>query len=171
MSILSQPDEDVEMTNKKLLKGEKLSIKDVSSTQKGLRKQVIDGGCILLNIASTVTLVFLNKWYVFEVAESSGLLLTVVLFRIFKDPQLKKMQISFAMWHFTCTSIVLWIASRSPFNLFVPTRLPLAQMIPLCSFFAGFLILGNLSLAYNSIGFYQYVSITTNQLYRESKIS
>jgi solute carrier family 35 protein E3 len=30
-------------------------------------------------------------------------------------------------------------------------------MIPLCSFFAGFLILGNLSLAYNSVGFYQYV--------------
>jgi solute carrier family 35 protein E3 len=31
-------------------------------------------------------------------------------------------------------------------------------MIPLCSFFAGFLILGNLSLAYNSVGFYQYVN-------------
>jgi solute carrier family 35 protein E3 len=30
-------------------------------------------------------------------------------------------------------------------------------MIPLCSFFAGFLILGNFSLAYNSVGFYQYV--------------
>jgi solute carrier family 35 protein E3 len=30
-------------------------------------------------------------------------------------------------------------------------------MVPLCSFFAGFLILGNLSLAYNSVGFYQYV--------------
>jgi solute carrier family 35 protein E3 len=77
--------------------------------------------------------------------------------RIFRDPQLKNMQISFAMWHFTCTSIVLYIASRSPFNLFVPVRLPFLQMIPLCSFFAGFLILGNLSLAYNSIGFYQYV--------------
>jgi hypothetical protein len=77
--------------------------------------------------------------------------------RIFGDPQLKSMQITFAMWHFTCTSIVLYIASRSPFNLFVPVRLPFMQMIPLCSFFAGFLILGNLSLAYNSIGFYQYV--------------
>jgi hypothetical protein len=69
------------------------------------------------------------------------------------------MQITFAMWHFTCTSIVLYIASRSPFNLFVPVRLPFWQMIPLCSFFAGFLILGNLSLAYNSVGFYQYVSL------------
>ena len=68
------------------------------------------------------------------------------------------MQITFAMWHFTCTAGTLWLASRAPFNLFVPVRLPFLQMIPLCSFFAGFLILGNLSLAYNSVGFYQYVS-------------
>lgn len=59
------------------------------------------------------------------------------------------------MWHFTCTTIVLWMASKPPFRLFVPVRLPFLQMIPLCSFFAGFLILGNLSLAYNSVGFYQ----------------
>jgi solute carrier family 35 protein E3 len=64
MSVLHQPDEDVETTKKKLLKGEKPSMKDVSPTQKGLRKQLIDGACILLNIASTVTLVFLNKWCV-----------------------------------------------------------------------------------------------------------
>lgn len=32
--------------------------------QKGLRSQIIDGACICLNIASTVLLVFLNKWYV-----------------------------------------------------------------------------------------------------------
>ncbi|CAL3970572.1 unnamed protein product, partial [Diplocarpon coronariae] len=37
---------------------------------------------------------------------------------------------SFAMWHFTCTTIVLWIASRPCFNLFVPVRLPFLQMIP-----------------------------------------
>lgn len=66
MSALYEPDEDVEMTKKKLLKGEKPSIKDVSPTQKGLRKQIVDGACILLNIASTVTLVFLNKWFVCE---------------------------------------------------------------------------------------------------------
>lgn len=74
------------------------------------------------------------------------------------------MQITFAMWHFTCTSIVLWIASRSPFNLFVPVRLPFWQMIPLCSFFAGFLILGNLSLAYNSVGFYQYAFLAVPRI-------
>ncbi|PQE24365.1 Solute carrier family 35 member E3 protein [Rutstroemia sp. NJR-2017a BVV2] len=107
---------------------EKPSAKRKHKTRGG---QIIDIACIGLNILSTVTLVFLNKW-------------------ILKDPQLKKMQISFAMWHFTCTTIVLWIASRSPFNLFVPIRLPFLQMIPLCSFFAGFLILGNLSLTFNS---------------------
>jgi len=35
-----------------------------AQSPKGLRKQVIDAGCIGLNIISTVTLVFLNKWYV-----------------------------------------------------------------------------------------------------------
>lgn len=72
---------------------------------------------------------------------------------------MKQCQISFAMWHFTCTAMVLWIASRPPFNLFVPVHLPFVQMIPLCIFFAGFLVLGNLSLAFNSIGFYQYVPV------------
>lgn len=34
-------------------------------------------------------------------------------------------------------------------------------MTPLCSLFAGFLVLGNLSLAYNSVGFYQLAKIMT----------
>ena len=67
------------------------------------------------------------------------------------------MQISLACYHFTCTTVVLWIASRRSFNLFVPVRLPFMQMIPLCSFFAGGIILGNLSLTFNSVGFYQSV--------------
>ncbi|CAG8949730.1 hypothetical protein HYFRA_00004049 [Hymenoscyphus fraxineus] len=117
-------------------------VEKIMGGKKQLRKRVIDVACIGLNIMSTVTLVFLNKW-------------------ILQDKQLRKMQISFAMWHFTCTTIVLWIASQSPFRLFAPVRLPFFQMIPLCSFFAGFLILGNLSLALNSIGFYQLAKIMT----------
>lgn len=109
---------------------------------KNFRTKLVDGACILLNIASTVLLVFLNNW-------------------ILKDKELKNCQISFAMWHFTCTSVVLYLASRSPFSLFVPVRLPFLQMIPLCAFFAGFLVLGNLSLANNSIGFYQLAKIMT----------
>ena len=71
------------------------------------------------------------------------------------------MQITFAMWHFACTSLVLWIASQKPFHLFEPIRLPFLKMIPLCSFFAGFLILGNLSLAFNSVEFYQLTKVMT----------
>ncbi|KAK0102569.1 hypothetical protein ONS95_006180 [Cadophora gregata] len=139
-------DDDLEMSKMGLVDGEIHQDKDKVTGDppkpQTTASRTIDMACILLNIASTVTLVFLNKW-------------------IFRDPQLKNMQISFAMWHFTCTTIVLWIASRSPFNLFVPIRLPFLQMIPLCSFFAGFLILGNLSLAYNSVGFYQLAKIMT----------
>ncbi|KAI9051917.1 hypothetical protein LZ554_004173 [Drepanopeziza brunnea f. sp. 'monogermtubi'] len=135
-------EEDLEMSRTGLIDGEVQKDKVIPSKTRSLRTQITDGACILMNIASTVTLVFLNNW-------------------IFKDPQLKLMQISFAMWHFTCTTIVLGIASRPPFNLFVPVRLPFLQMIPLCSFFAGFLILGNLSLAFNSIGFYQLAKIMT----------
>jgi hypothetical protein len=57
--------DDVEMVKEKLARGASL-FPDAPSARTGLRKQVIDGACILLNIASTVTLVFLNKWYVCE---------------------------------------------------------------------------------------------------------
>lgn len=139
----SSPEKDSEL-GRKVLQEDMPTVKNggQNPSPKGLRKQIVDGACICLNIASTVILVFLNKW-------------------IFRDAQLKNMQISFAMWHFTCTAIVLWLASRSPFNVFVPVRLPFLQMIPLCSFFAGFLILGNLSLAFNSVGFYQLAKIMT----------
>jgi solute carrier family 35 protein E3 len=65
------------------------------------------------------------------------------------------------MWHFTCTAVVLWIACHRPFHLFQPIRLPVVKMLPLCSFFAGFLILNNLSLTSNSVGFYQLAKIMT----------
>lgn len=103
---------------------------------------LMDYFCITLNIASTVVLVYLNK-------------------QIFRDPQLRTMQVSFAMWHFACTAIVLWIASRAPFNMFVAVRLPVVKMLPLCTMFAGFMVLGNFSLAFNSVGFYQLAKIMT----------
>jgi solute carrier family 35 protein E3 len=56
---------DIEMAKEKLMKGE-IPSRDASQGRMGLGKRLIDGGCILLNIASTVTLVFLNKWYAFE---------------------------------------------------------------------------------------------------------
>ncbi|QSZ32420.1 hypothetical protein DSL72_001994 [Monilinia vaccinii-corymbosi] len=141
--LLDPLEKDVEKAESKPMTGDDGYGKDEGKRPKNTRaSQIVDMACIGLNIASTVFLVFLNKW-------------------IFKDPQLRNMQISFAMWHFSCTAIVLWLASRSPFNLFVAKRLPFIQMLPLCSFFAGFLILGNMSLAYNSVGFYQLAKIMT----------
>lgn len=55
--------EDVEMAKEEVMRGESPS--QVASTAKRASgKQVIDAGCILLNILTTVTLLFLNKWYV-----------------------------------------------------------------------------------------------------------
>jgi len=48
---------------KPLLDEESDAVKETEVTRRGTSKQIIDGGCIILNITSTVTLVFLNKWY------------------------------------------------------------------------------------------------------------
>ena len=66
-----------------------------------------------------------------------------------------------AVWHFLATAIVLYIATRAPFSLFKAVRLPLWHMVPISGFFAGFLLLGNLSLAMNTVGFYQLAKIMT----------
>jgi hypothetical protein len=54
------PNGDIEL-------GRKLKEEDVPPTpvqaHQGRRNQIIDGACIGLNTASTVLLVFLNKWY------------------------------------------------------------------------------------------------------------
>jgi solute carrier family 35 protein E3 len=57
--------EDVEMAKEKVMRGESPS-QDALPSKRGTGKQVIDAGCILLNILTTVTLLFLNKWYVCE---------------------------------------------------------------------------------------------------------
>ena len=63
-------DEDIEMSRRAFLKygvGEgPPSPRAKGHTQKVLRKPLIDGACIVLNITSTVVLVFLNKWQVLQ---------------------------------------------------------------------------------------------------------
>jgi solute carrier family 35, member E3 len=80
---------------------------------------------------------------------------------IFNSPQLAEAQALFAMWHFACTSIVLYIASHKPFNLFEPVKIPVLAMLPQCILFSMSLLLGNFSLALNSVGFYQLAKIMT----------
>ena len=81
--------------------------------------------------------------------------------RVFSDPQLRHCQTLVAMWHFFATAVVLYIATRSPFNLFKAVRLPLWHMVPISAFFGGFVLLGNLSLSLNTVGFYQLAKIMT----------
>ena len=81
--------------------------------------------------------------------------------RIFSDSQLRHCQTLVAMWHFFATAVVLYVATRSPFKLFKAVRLPLLHMVPTSAFFAGFLLLGNLSLSLNTVGFYQLAKIMT----------
>lgn len=53
------------MSRTGLINGEVQDEKADVSEPQSLRSKLTDGGCILMNIASTVILVFLNKWYVF----------------------------------------------------------------------------------------------------------
>jgi solute carrier family 35 protein E3 len=81
---------------------------------------------------------------------------------IFLDPQLRKCQVSTAMYHFSITFLVLLLCSSHPtFRLFDAKRLPFLPMLPICLFFAGSIVLSNLSLTWNSVGFFQLTKILT----------
>ncbi|KIW15016.1 hypothetical protein PV08_07803 [Exophiala spinifera] len=112
------------------------------SQRKSGVQQLVDAMWMGLNIFSTVIIVFLNKI-------------------VFSDPQLRHCQISVAIWHFTATTIVLYLSTRRPCNAFEAVRIPVLQVLPICIFFAGFLLLGNLSLALNDVDFYQLAKIMT----------
>lgn len=65
------------------------------------------------------------------------------------------------MWHFTATGLVLYISTKNPFRAFKPVRLSPWDMLPVCAFFAGYVVLGNLSLTHNEVGFYQLSKVMT----------
>jgi drug/metabolite transporter (DMT)-like permease len=65
------------------------------------------------------------------------------------------------MWHFTATGLVLFVSTLGPFRAFKAVRLNPLHMLPVCGFFAGYVVLGNLSLTFNSIGFYQLSKVMT----------
>jgi drug/metabolite transporter (DMT)-like permease len=65
------------------------------------------------------------------------------------------------MWHFTATGLVLLISTLHPFRAFKAVKLNVWNMMPVCAFFAGYVVLGNLSLTFNSIGFYQLSKVMT----------
>ncbi|KAH0842385.1 Solute carrier family 35 member E3 [Fonsecaea pedrosoi] len=102
-------------------------------------KDAINVLCVLLNTVSAVAIVFANKI----------------------DPQFRKFQIGTAAWHFTATSVLLYVATLKPFSFFKPVRLAVRDVLPLSTLFVGFLVLGNLSLALNTVSFYQLAKIMT----------
>ncbi|KAF1957492.1 TPT-domain-containing protein [Byssothecium circinans] len=107
-----------------------------------LREKLITCLCIALNTISTLGLIFFTKL-------------------VFSDAQLKTCQLMVVMWHFATTAVVLFVASRAPFRAFKAVRLNPWDMLPVCAFFAGYVVLGNLSLTYNDVGFYQLAKVMT----------
>ena len=98
--------------------------------------------CILLNIASAVGIVMANKLVFTRYHFTFGTVLTVI--------------------HFLVTSIALSLLARLGF--FHPKPLPVTAVIPLAASFCGFVVLTNLSLQFNSVGFYQMVKVMTTPL-------
>ncbi|KAF3918266.1 hypothetical protein ABW21_db0201975 [Orbilia brochopaga] len=83
---------------------------------------------------------------------------------IFDDPSFKKMQTSFAAFHFLCTTLTLFVISRPMFGFFVPRRAGFLEIAPLSFAMCLNVILPNLSLAYSSITFYQIARILLTPL-------
>lgn len=107
-----------------------------------LKDKIITCFWIGLNTVSTLGLVFLSK-------------------RAFEDEQLRACQLMVVMWHFTATGLVLAASTLGPFRAFKPVRLNVWNMLPVCGFFAGYVVLGNLSLTFNTVGFYQLSKVMT----------
>lgn len=61
--------------------------------------------------------------------------------------------------HFVCTFLGLLVCHQ--FGMFTIKRVPIRKVIPLCLAFVGFVVFNNLSLQYNTIGFYQLMKVLT----------
>jgi len=106
------------------------------------RDMPIDLGALAymaLNITSAVSIVFLNKW----------------LFEFLEFP----FPITIVFLHFIMTTVGLTISLL--FGQFKFKRIPLAPILPLDIAFCGFVVLTNMSLQYNSVGFYQICKVMT----------
>jgi len=92
----------------------------------------------------------------------------MALHSTFSDVQLRHCQISTTTYHFATTFVLLFLSSHPAGPLlghlkpvFTPRWLPIKSILPICILFAGFLVLGNLSLTYNSVSFFQLAKILT----------
>jgi solute carrier family 35 protein E3 len=70
-----------------------------------------------------------------------------------------KFATTMTFFHFVVTFLGLVVCWQ--LGLFTPKRAPMQHVLPLCLSFCGFVVLTNLSLQYNSVGFYQIAKIGT----------
>ncbi|KAK3609270.1 hypothetical protein CHS0354_001870 [Potamilus streckersoni] len=94
--------------------------------------------CLVLNIASSILIVLLNKW-IYTKYGFPNMTLTCI--------------------HFLLTFCGLVICLL--FRMFELKRPPLLQMIPLSLTFCGFVVFTNLSLQSNTVGTYQLIKMLT----------
>jgi len=95
---------------------------------------------MLMNLASSISIVLLNKWVYHHFLFNYGTVLTFL--------------------HFFTTWLGLLVSSWL-FGLFEIKKLPVLEVAPLALLFCGFVVLTNLSLQYNSVGFYQLAKVMT----------
>lgn len=97
---------------------------------------------LALNAVSSIGIVYTNK-VIFKVQNFPyGTLLTVI--------------------HFAITTLGLFACHMT--GVFEPKRIEVLKIIPLCLSFCGFVALTNMSLVYNTVGFYQLIKVLTTPL-------
>ncbi|KAG5480625.1 hypothetical protein LSCM1_06329 [Leishmania martiniquensis] len=98
--------------------------------------------CLCLNAFSSIAIVYTNKVIFKQHAFEYGTLLTAI--------------------HFFITALGLFVCRLM--GVFEPKRLPIIKILPLCLGFCGFVALTNVSLVYNSVGFYQLIKVLTTPM-------
>eukprot|EP00758_Cryptobia_borreli_P002258 Tbor_TRINITY_DN2898_c0_g1::TRINITY_DN2898_c0_g1_i1::g.23149::m.23149/K15285/SLC35E3; solute carrier family 35, member E3 len=97
---------------------------------------------LFLNAASSIGIVTANK-IVFQYQKFNyGTLLTLI--------------------HFVFTFVGLECCRRA--GMFEMKMVPFTKVLPLCASFCGFVVLTNISLVYNTVGFYQVMKVLTTPL-------
>ncbi|PJF19785.1 DUF250 domain-containing protein [Paramicrosporidium saccamoebae] len=94
---------------------------------------------ILLNVSSAVGVVLANKLVLSVYNFQFGTLLTVL--------------------HFVVTAAAL--EAMAALQVFPVKHVPVMRIVPLCLSFCGFVVLTNLSLQHNTVGFYQMAKVLT----------
>jgi len=111
-----------------------------SPFSKGLSGEDIRTALIMSsNVISSIGIVLTNKWIFQHHNFTFGTLLTVI--------------------HFVTTFLGLEVCLRM--GMFVKSAIEVRAILGLCASFCGFVVLTNLSLQYNSVGFYQCAKVMT----------